>query len=205
MSRINLLPKWVFPDSRFSVYDTESGTAIEMVSKVYNAMRTLQTDYNKFIDEINVEIKNFMSSTTQTQSCFLTNINKIVHDYIAMLDEKIKLQDSKVAEAVKYMKENIKVTTHEVILDMKENGELTEVIMNVFNEILEKITEIETNIATLKSELETKITESENRTNETLTGHNNRIKNLEDTKPTLIYNTSEKGITITNLGGVENE
>lgn len=202
---ITPLKHWSLNRTIPTIDDTESLSVLELVGKNTTKINEIVKDYNSFVDKVNETIEDFETSINKDYECFKEKITKIVHDYIEMLDEKIKLQDSKVAEAVKYMKENIKVTTHEVIQDMKENGELTEVIMNVFNEILEKITEIETNITLLKSELETKIIESETRTNETLTGHDNRIKNLEDTKPTLIYNASEKGLTITNLGGVENE
>ena len=60
MNKITLLPKWVFSGTTPSVYDTESGTCIEMTAKVYNAMRELQTSYNEFADEINTTITEYL-------------------------------------------------------------------------------------------------------------------------------------------------
>lgn len=135
MGKITLLPHWVLPDTLPSVYDTQSGTAIEMVAKVYGAMRTLQTEYNLFVDEVNKSINDFVSSVEQDQECFKKNITKIMHDYIAKIDEKIKMQDLVINNAVKYMKENIIATSREVIKQAITDGEIT-VSSNYENEVL---------------------------------------------------------------------
>lgn len=106
MSRINLLPNWMLPDSIPSVYDTQSGSFQEMVAKVYGAMRELQLDYNKFAEEINQSITEFVESTNQDQDKFKEDITKILHNYIMMLDEKIKLLETTVDnEITNYMEQ----------------------------------------------------------------------------------------------------
>ena len=56
MRKLTLLPDWIFTNPRPSIYDTDSGTAIEMVAKVYGAMKDLQENYNLFTEEINKHV-----------------------------------------------------------------------------------------------------------------------------------------------------
>lgn len=135
MNKVTLLPKWILPDTLPSVYDTQSGTAVEMVAKVYGAMRTLQTEYNSFVDEVNKTITNFINSTNQDQECFKNKITKIMHDYIIKIDEKIKMQDLVIDNAIKYMKENITITSREVITEAIKNNEIN-ISSNYKNEVL---------------------------------------------------------------------
>ena len=125
MFKVNLLPKWCFPGTKPSVYDTTSGTTIEMVAKVYNEMKVLQETYNSFVDEINKSITEFMESTEQDQECFKAHIDKIMHDYIAMVDEKIKMQDLKIEEDITYIKNNIVEAAQTIINEAISNGEIS--------------------------------------------------------------------------------
>ena len=77
MGRINLLPHWHLTNPQPAFYDLESATAVDMVAKVYGAMRELQSDYNNCVDEINKTIKEFISSTEKNQECFMNKITKI--------------------------------------------------------------------------------------------------------------------------------
>lgn len=128
MFKVRLLPKWVFPHTKPSVYDTTSGTAIEMVAKVYNEVTLLQETHNKFIDEINKTITDFINDTNKDLDCFKSHIDKIMHDYISMLDDKIKMQDSVINESIVYIKENLSDYVKEnyriTINEMVQNGEL---------------------------------------------------------------------------------
>lgn len=135
MKKVTLLPHWALPDTLPSVYDTQSGTALEMVAKVYGAMRTLQTEYNSFVDEINQTITDFINNINQDQECFKKEITKIMHDYIMKIDEKIKMQDLVIDNAVKYMKDNIITTSREVITSAINNGDIS-ISSNYENEIL---------------------------------------------------------------------
>ena len=100
MQKITLLPKWVFSGTTPSVYDTESGTCIEMTAKVYNAMRELQTSYNSFVDEINSTLTEFINTTNADQEEFKEHIDKIMHDYISMLDDKINMLETETINEV---------------------------------------------------------------------------------------------------------
>ena len=151
MSKINLLPKWIFPDSKYSVYDTESGTAVEMVSKVYEAMRSLQIEYDSFADEINEKITNFINSTNQDQEEFKKEITKIMHDYIIKIDEKIKLQDLDIQDAINYMKTNLSESITLIIAEMRDSGQLSEDIMEAFEDFTSRLNSLEENHSNLES------------------------------------------------------
>lgn len=143
MTRINLLPLWNFSDSEYSVYDTESGTCIEMTSKVYNAMRNLQSDYNSFVSEVNKRIETFIESTEQDLDSFEKALTKVMHDYIHSIDTKIDVQDSKIDEAINFMKTNLSSSITEMINQMKANGELDEAIANSFNNLGTRVETLE--------------------------------------------------------------
>lgn len=154
MGKIKLLPKWILPDTIPSVYDTTSGTAIEMVAKVYGAMRNLQTEYNSFIDEINETITDYMNSTNKDYEEFKNKITKIMHDYIMKIDEKIKMQDLTITN---------KFATQDDIIDTQTNT-LNEAITNqntyLESSIQEQFAQIQDSIGYIASNLENYITEN---------------------------------------------
>lgn len=125
MSKINVLPNWMLPDSIPSVYDVQSGSFQEMVAKVYGAMRTLQLDYNSFVNEINNSINNFVESTNKDQEDFKEEITKIMHEYIQLIDDKVKMQDLKIEEDITYIKNNIFETAQNIINEAIANGDLS--------------------------------------------------------------------------------
>lgn len=148
MKKIPLLPYWQLPDSIPSVYDTQSGSYQEMVAKVYGAMRTLQTEYNSFVDEINKTITDFINSTNQDQECFKKQITKIMHDYIIKIDEKIKMQDLVIDNAVKFMKDNIMTSLDELYKEMYESGEFDKMTLDTFKKLDLRVSLLENTIST---------------------------------------------------------
>lgn len=143
MGRITLLPHWVLTNVRPGFYDTDSGTTIEQTAKVYAAMRELQTDYNKFVDEVNKCITDFVDSINKDQEEFEIKITKIIHDYIKTLDLKIAHQDRLIEESIVYIKENLKESVIQVVNEMKDSGELEESILNSFNNIELRVSALE--------------------------------------------------------------
>lgn len=139
IGRIPQLPHWCITDKYPAFYDTESATAIEQTAKLYGAIQEIIKDYNKFAEEVNQIITEFIESANQDQEEFKCKITKIMHDYIAKIDEKIKLQDYKMNEAIDYMKNNIMESISELFREMKENDEFNDVILEVLNDIKEKL------------------------------------------------------------------
>lgn len=141
MGRLNILPVFKFPDTIPSVYDKESRTCIEMTAKVYNAMRELQLDYDKFI-----------TGTEEYQKEFECRIVKIMHDYIHSIDMKLDVQSAEVKNAVEFMTTNISSSITEVIRTMNENGELSEAVLNAIDNIGSRVSTLENTAYTLEYE-----------------------------------------------------
>lgn len=135
---IERLPHWNLVNNYPAFHDVESKTAIEMVARVYGKMNELVDDYNKYVDEINKAIDDFENGITADYETFTTNITKIVHDYIAMIDEKIVVQDTKIEESIVYIKNNIQESANTIIHEMVETGELT--LTNIYDEENKKLT-----------------------------------------------------------------
>lgn len=146
MNRIELLPIWTLSDGIPSVYDTTSGTYQEMVAKVYGAMRTLQLDYNSFANVVNEAITRFITDTNSDQEKFKNEINKIVHDYIVMIDTKIAHQDKVIEENIAFVKNNLASEVTKVINEMKDSGELDIIIGDAIGGLGERITDIESQL-----------------------------------------------------------
>ncbi len=133
IQRIPMLPKWCLTNKYPAFYDTESKDTLEQTARLYGAMQSLIEDYNKFADEVNTTIKNYCNDLDADQECFKAEITKIAHDYIAMLDEKLKLQDQEIQEGIMYIKENLEEGVKDVINQMKESGELENAIVDAFD------------------------------------------------------------------------
>ena len=144
IKKIELLPVWCITDKYPAFYDTESATAIEQTAKLYGAMRTLQEEYNNMASKVNATITAFITDVNADQEEFENHINKIVHDYIAMLDEKIKLQDKTIEESIVYIKNNITEVTNNVIREKIESGTIQ--VASVYDEQNKKLSLIVTNV-----------------------------------------------------------
>ena len=151
--RITTLPKWVLTGTNPAFYDMDSATATEQTAKIYGKMKELVEDYNKFSEELHNAITNLVNGTTEDIEKFKTDLNKIVHDYIAMLDNKtsVKLEsyDSKIAEqdkklnqAIDYMTENLGEYVQEV------TGDVIETMVN--EQVTASLGTYETRVATLE-------------------------------------------------------
>lgn len=182
MKKITLLPKWVLPDTIPSVYDTASGSWIEMASKLYGAMRTLQTEYNSFVDEANKIITEFISGVEADQECFEKRMTKVIHDYLDYLESRVQAQDKVIAEAVSYMKTNLSESITQLIAEMHESGEFDEAVLNAINNIGSRVSELEMfkiEQTEKVSGLETRIISLENKHNST--------EYIEEDKKLIIY------------------
>lgn len=151
MLRFKLLPHWCITTLKSAFYDMESLTAVEQTGRLYKTIQDLIEDYNKYVDEINSTINEFITSADKDQTAFEDKINKIVHDYIAMMDTKIAHQDREIEEAIQYMKDNLSESVASLVTEMKEQGELSEAILGSLNELEPRMTNAETKITTLET------------------------------------------------------
>ena len=83
------LPEWVMTNKFPSVYDSESGTAIEMVAKVYGAMQNLITEYNQFAETVNQNIESFEGDIQKEFEEFTVGMQQAFQDFIDVVDLKI--------------------------------------------------------------------------------------------------------------------
>lgn len=134
---MKLLPKWVLTNPYPSIYETESGTAIQMVAKVYGAMNSLIEEYNKFADEVNKQIIEYNDSITKDNEQFKCCITQIVENYIKSIDMKIDEQDLKIEKAVLYMKDNLSESIMKELERQLNSGEIT--ITQIYDETTESL------------------------------------------------------------------
>lgn len=118
------LPHWSLTGKHPAFYDTESATAIEQTAKIYGAMQTLIDEYNKFVDELNTNIQNFEESTNKDVEDFKECITNTMRKYIETLDTKVD-------NAVSYMKTNLRETAENYLASVID--EFNEQILD-FNE-----------------------------------------------------------------------
>lgn len=133
--QIQFLPHWVLTDLQPAFYDSESGTILQQMSRLYPKIQELIKTYNDFVTEVNRYITEFEEGIIKDFNCFQNCIIKTMNDYIETIDTKINLQDlnienkfneqdNVIAEAIEYMKNNIVETTTNVINQAIENGDL---------------------------------------------------------------------------------
>lgn len=146
------LPNWVLTNLQSAFYDSESGTVLQQMSRVYSKIEELIATYNEFVCEINRYIKEFEDGIIQDFECFKNCIIKTVNDYIETIDTKINLQDLKISEAIERQDNTIaeKFNSQDEIIQnavdyMKNN--LVSTLTVLFNQALEN-GDIHVNLAT---------------------------------------------------------
>lgn len=130
------LPHWCLTDLQPAFYDTESGSVLQMIARIYPKIEELICNYNSFVDEINRYVEEFESGIISDFDCFKNCIIKTVNDYIETIDTKINLQDAAIeakfaeqddviAGAVQYMKDHIVATASELFQEAIAAGTIT--------------------------------------------------------------------------------
>jgi hypothetical protein len=181
---MRVLPRWCITHQGPAFYDTESATAVEQTAKVYGAMQELINEYNEFVSKIETEINDFEASTNKNYDEFTTRITKIIHDYIKMIDEKIKLQDVKINESIVFIKDNLEVSIKTILEEMSTNGELDSIILS-------SLSSIESSIESVNSELTSMKETYDNQINTLI----NDVSELQ-AKINVIYNEESESLII---------
>lgn len=121
---IRPLPFWVLTDLQPAFYDSESGTVLQQLSRIYPKIQEVINSYNDFVREVNRYIDEFETGIIKDFNYFKNCIIKTMNDYIESIDTKINLQDMDIQNAINYMKDNIVATTTNVINQAIANGDL---------------------------------------------------------------------------------
>ena len=121
---IRPLPFWVLTDLQPAFYDSESGTVLQQLSRIYPKIQEVINSYNDFVREINRYIDEFENGIIADFECFKNCVIKTMNDYIESIDTKINLQDMDIQNAIDYMKNNIVETTTNVVNQAIQNGDI---------------------------------------------------------------------------------
>lgn len=122
--RIDLLPAWTLTDLQPAFYDSESATVLQQMAKVYAKMQELLNDYNAFVNETNNTITKFQSGIITDFNEFKNCIIKTMNDYIATIDTKVNNQDTQIANAINYMKDNLVESVTTLFNQALQNGDI---------------------------------------------------------------------------------
>lgn len=121
---IKQIPNWVYTGSLPAFYDVESGTAIEQTARLHGYVKSLIDDYNLFVKTLTEETNKFVEESNQDQEDFKTEITKIMHDYIMMIDDKIKMLDNAVSnQVIAYMDKAFDEGKIVISVEYDENNE----------------------------------------------------------------------------------
>lgn len=114
---MNLLPKWVLPPTLPSVYDSESFTALEMVSKLYGAVNELITQYNNTVEQLN----GFQEEEKAAREEFELKLTKVVKQFICETESKFTDLEAIAAQVVNEAIQAGRITVKEVYDPEKES------------------------------------------------------------------------------------
>lgn len=107
---MNLLPKWVLPPTLPSVYDCESFTVLEMVSKLYGAVNELIGEYNKTVEQLN----GFQEEEKAAREEFELKLTKVVKQFICETESKFTDLEATAANIVNEAIQAGRITIKEV-------------------------------------------------------------------------------------------
>ena len=137
---IKHLPHWVLTDLQPAFYDVESGTSLQQTAKMYGKVQELIDLYNEFVTKVNKYIKDFEDGIIEDFEEFRNCIIKVMNDYIETIDTKINLQDTKINDAIEYMKDNIVSTATDLFNQSLQNGDILANLNINYNSDTEELT-----------------------------------------------------------------
>ena len=134
--RIVPLPHWVLTNYQSAFYDSESGSVLQALARIYPKIEELITDYNNYAKQLDDYITDFANGLIKDFDCFKSCIIKTMEDYIESIDTKMSVQDTlitdkfreqdeEIANAIDYMKNNIVATATAIINQAIENGDIS--------------------------------------------------------------------------------
>ena len=137
---IKHLPHWVLTDLQPAFYDVESGTSLQQTAKMYGKMQELIDLYNEFVTKVNKYIKDFEDGIIEDFEEFRNCIIKVMNEYIETIDTKINLQDTKINDAIEYMKDNLVSTVTDLFNQALQNGDISATLSESYDPTTEELT-----------------------------------------------------------------
>ena len=136
---IKHLPHWVLTDLQPAFYDVESGTTLQQTSRMYAKIQELIDLYNEFVTKVNQYITDFESGIIKDFEDFRNCIIVTMNQYIETIDTKINLQDTKINDAIEYMKDNIVSTATTLFEQALENGDISASLSETYDPTTEEL------------------------------------------------------------------
>ena len=137
---IKHLPHWVLTDLQPAFYDVESGTSLQQTAKMYGKVQELIDLYNEFVTKVNKYIKDFedgiIADFEEFRNCIIVTMNQ----YIETIDTKINLQDTKINDAIEYMKDNLVSTVTDLFNQALVNGDIVATLNESYNPTTQELT-----------------------------------------------------------------
>lgn len=124
-NRLKPLPQLALTDLQPSFYDVVSVSTDQMVAKFYAYLQEWIDDYNGFINDINAYIDEFTRCTDLKYEDFTNCVKDLMSDYIQSVDTKIAMQDTEIAKALDYLKNNLVTTVNTLFQEALENEDIT--------------------------------------------------------------------------------
>lgn len=121
---IQYLPHWVLTDLQPAFYDSESGTVLQQMSRLYPKIQELIKTYNDFVTDVNRYIQEFEEGIIKDFDCFQNCIIKTMNDYIQTIDMKINLQDTKIANKIDEIDNKINEQDNQIANKFDEQDEV---------------------------------------------------------------------------------
>lgn len=122
---MNLLPHWVLTDNHPAFFDTDSGSAIEQTARVYGAMQALIKEYNSFVDNVNKAVVEIGATSKEEIECLKKCVAEMFSTHRQAIEIEIANQNLRIAQAEKYMKDNIGETAENLLTEQLSSGALT--------------------------------------------------------------------------------
>lgn len=88
---MNLLPKWALANQLPAIHDFESLTVLEQTARIYGAMQSMIGEYNKFADDVNRNITEFITSEKNSREEFQSDITKLMREFQCSMEKYLVL------------------------------------------------------------------------------------------------------------------
>lgn len=131
------LPHWQLTNPTPSFYDVESGTFIEMISKVYGKTNELVIDYNNFTDNVSKIINDFVASEEKDNEAFQVGLRQEFQNFINVIDLKVLSIDKEVSDLVTNLREDVMNEMRSEIEKALNNQNLT--VTTKYDETTERL------------------------------------------------------------------